>query len=98
MPPVAYATEEATTASVPATAHQPPSRCTPVTSATPPIPIASPAIRDVPSGSCGGKRRTKRATKIGTEAVAIAATLASMFLYPHATQLLGKAAVTEHRE
>ena len=57
-PDAAYESDEATTASAPAIAHQPPCGLIPVTTATPTIPIASPAARVPFSRSCGRKRST----------------------------------------
>jgi hypothetical protein len=94
MPPLAYDTEERTTASVPATAHHPPSGWNPVIRTTPLIPTASPTTRDGPSGSWGRKRRLSSATKIGTDACAIAAMLESMCCSPQATSVIGSAAFT----
>ena len=53
VPDDAYEIDESTTASVPATAHQPPGRSIPVSAATPTSPRATPTHRIGGTCSCG---------------------------------------------
>ena len=66
MPAEEYASEESTTASVPATPHQPPLGWRPARTATPRNPSPTPAMRAAPTCSCGRKRVASRNVKIGT--------------------------------
>ena len=92
--PTAYETEATTTASVPATPHQPPSGCTPASTPTPTRPSRKPASRSPRTVSLGLKRIASRTTKIGSEAFAIAATPESMWRSPQAISVNGIAPLT----
>ncbi len=76
--PTAYETDATTTASVPATPHQPPCGCTPASTPTPTRPTRKPTSRSPRTVSLGLKRIASSTTKIGIEAFAIAATPESM--------------------
>jgi hypothetical protein len=69
----------------------------PVTTATPTIPIASPSARARLRRSCGRKRRTRSALKIGTDAWTTAASPESMCCSPHAISQNGIAALSRPR-
>ena len=71
----------------------PPSGWIPVTTATPAMPIASPSARVLVSRSCGRKRSTSSALKIGTDACTTAASPESMCCSPQAISQNGTAAL-----
>ena len=96
-PPLAYDSDERTTARVPATAHQPLSDGNPASSATPRKPIATPAMRRSPTGSCGRNFAASTNVNSGTVDCAIPATLESMCVSPQATRVIGTAALMTPR-
>ena len=92
--PMAYAKEATTTAIVPANPHQPPSGRTPARMATPAMPSRIPNRRRPVDFSAGRKWMARAATKIGTVALAIAATPESTFVSPQAMSVNGTAVLT----
>ena len=84
-------------ASAPATASPPPSGWIPATTATPRRPIASPNARVLFSRSCGRKRSTSSALKIGTDDWTTAARPESMCCSPQAISQNGSAAFSTPR-
>jgi hypothetical protein len=87
----AYESDATTTASVPATAHHPPSGWNPASTPTPTRPRRTPARRMPVTRSPGRYRIARRATKMGTEAFAIAAMPESTCFSPHAISVNGMA-------
>ncbi len=89
--PLAYASDESTTARVPAMAHQPPSGWPPASTPTPTRPSPKPSSWPRESGSWGRKRRPRTIVKSGTVDCAMAAIPESMCFSPHATSQNGTA-------
>ena len=98
VPAPAYESDERTTASVPATAHQPPGRSTPVSTPTPTSPSATPTHRIRDTCSCGRNRSATTKAKIGTVACAIPATVESMCFSPQAMSQKGSAALNSPKK
>ena len=88
-----YDSDDSTTASVPATAHQPPEVSTPDSTATPTSPSATPTQRIRATRSCGRSQIPSTNANSGTVACAMPATDESMCFSPQAISQNGSAAL-----
>jgi hypothetical protein len=93
----AYETDATTTASVPTAPAQPPCGWMPTSTPTPTMPRAMPTARDPVTRSPGMNRIASSTTKIGIDALAIAAMPESILVSPQAINQNGSAVLTMPR-
>ena len=89
--PAAYEIEARITASVPIAPAQPPSGLTPTSTPTPMMPRTSPKARTPVTRSCRANRIASSATKMGIDALPIAAIPESILVWPQAISQNGSA-------